>query len=464
MARLKDLRPKSGRKIAVVDDDLALLRSTVRLLEHDGHEVRSAATAPEAVELIRTWSPDLVLLDYYLADATGADVVRAVRRFDELVQVLLVTGYAAEQPARRLLAELEIQGYHDKGDGPERLLVLVDAALKHHHALTRIERQRRYLRHILDVSPQISRLQPARGVLRAALENVGALLAADDGVIVTANSGLFVFDQPDRGLSVHAATGRYAGATERNELDDVLCEVVSAGLSIDAPTADPRGFVVVPLRTRGGDRGLMVMEAPALPADAVEPCRIYANQVVQALENVILYERATTDPLTQIHNRAFGLQRLDECLRLGSRTDDPTAVVLIDVDHFKRLNDDHGHAAGDVALRAVASALRGAVRNTDVVSRHGGEEFLVVLPATDADGAQVLAERLRSAVRELSISFDGEPLRVTASLGVASAEAGAVDLESLVRRADEALYRAKGDGRDRVVLAGEEVRGALAAS
>ena len=455
MSRLQTKHQRERqRRVAVIEDDPGLLASLQALLAREGHEVRGACDVREGVELVRAFRPHLTLLDYYMPGGTGADVVRAIRTFDHATQVLLVTGYASEQPARTLLAELDIQGYHDKADGPERLLVLVDAALKHGDALGRLERQRRNLAHIVAVAPRINRLQPARELLQIALEELGALLGGHDGIIATANHGLFVLDQPTEGVSVHAATGHYAGVTRLSELAPPLREVVLAGLTREAPGSADGGYVVIPLCTRGGDRGCMIVEASEMPADTVEACTIYAQHVVQALENVILFERATVDPLTGLYTRGFGLQRLAETLRLGSRTATSTGVVLIDLDRFKQVNDSLGHAAGDVTLRGAARAVLAACRSTDVAIRYGGEELLIVLPATDAAGARTLAERLRVAIAELATPFEGRLIEVTASLGVATG-AGHESPAELVRRADVALYRAKAGGRNRTCVAEE---------
>lgn len=453
MSRLQTKHQRSrARRIAVIEDDPALLSSMKALFAREGHDVRGASDVGDGVELVRAFRPHLTLLDYYMPGGTGADAVRAIRTFDVVTQVLLVTGYAAEQPARTLLAELDIQGYHDKADGPDRLLVLVDAALKHGDALERLERQRRNLAHIVAVAPRLNRLQPARELLQIALEEVGALLDGRDGVLATVNHGLFVLDQPTEGVSVHAATGNYSGVARLSDLPAPLRQVVLAGLTREGPGAVDGGYAVIPLCTRGGDRGCMVVEANDLPVGAVDACRIYAQQVVQALENVILFERATVDPLTGLYTRGFGLQRLGETLRLGSRVGTATSVVLIDLDRFKHLNDSLGHAAGDVALRGAARSVLSVCRSTDVAVRYGGEELMVVLPATDAAGAGTVAERLRLAIADLATPFEGEPIKITASLGVATGS-GHVSPDELVRRADVALYRAKSEGRNRTCFA-----------
>ena len=123
---------------------------------------------------------------------------------------------------------------------------------------------------------------------------------------------------------------------------------------------------------------------------------------------------------------------------------------MFDVDHFKRVNDTHGHPAGDAVLRHLAVLLTATFRQVDVVARVGGEEFAVLLPSTDAEGAAAVAERLRLAVKSQAVEFDGVPLRCTVSAGVATMHADLGDLDALMKRADQALYAAKAAGRNRI--------------
>jgi diguanylate cyclase (GGDEF)-like protein len=438
--------------VLVIDDDAMLLVSTVRLLAQEGHEVRGEASPEAGIELVRTFRPNVLLLDYFMGKLNGADVVRAIRAFDTLTQVILVTGYASEKPARQMLAELDIQGYHDKTDGPQRLLVLVDAALKHHDVLMRMEGQRRALRHILDVSAELFRLGPVEHLFSTAIEHVGALLEAGDGFVATENSGFFVLSAAAEGVGIRAGTGAYRAARRFSDLGEAATSAAVAGLAAKLPVVHEAGYILIPLETREGDRGCMVLEGRSLSPDAIEPCRIYAQQIMQAFENLLLYRQATVDPLTELCNRSFGLRRLEEILALGSRNRHRTGVLMIDVDHFKLVNDTHGHAAGDLVLRSLARAVARACRSTDVVSRHGGEELLVTLPSTGAEGAAVIAEAVRAAVEALRVVFEGRPIPVTISIGVASCGPGQLELDDLLRRADEALYQAKDAGRNRVCL------------
>jgi diguanylate cyclase (GGDEF)-like protein/putative nucleotidyltransferase with HDIG domain len=162
-----------------------------------------------------------------------------------------------------------------------------------------------------------------------------------------------------------------------------------------------------------------------------------------------LYEAARTDPLTSLLNRRGFRELLDLELERGRRTDTPITLITGDLDHFKEVNDRSGHPAGDAALRRAAKLLRGGVREIDGAARVGGEEFALILPGTDHDGALIVAERLRRSVRD---EFQTDTVSITISFGIASYPRHGETAGSLVRAGDEALYAAKQAGRDRSVI------------
>ena len=162
-----------------------------------------------------------------------------------------------------------------------------------------------------------------------------------------------------------------------------------------------------------------------------------------------LHALATTDALTGLANRRAGEAALAARLKEGSRTGEPLAVALCDIDHFKQINDTLGHSAGDRVLTSIADRLRKAVRDYDVPVRWGGEEFLLIFFGADAQAAVASAERVRAVIADTP---DMEAGTVTVSIGIAQASADE-GIDDLVRRADEALYQAKASGRNRVVLA-----------
>jgi diguanylate cyclase (GGDEF)-like protein len=156
-----------------------------------------------------------------------------------------------------------------------------------------------------------------------------------------------------------------------------------------------------------------------------------------------------TDPLTRLANRRHLDETLARELARARRTGMPVALAMVDVDRFKRVNDAHGHLAGDAVLVEIAKSFSGVVRETDCVGRYGGEEFLVILVNNDTAGALIFAERLRDAVAELRVETEeGAMLGVTVSIGVTAWSPGLQSPHAFVSQADEALYRAKESGRD----------------
>ncbi len=164
--------------------------------------------------------------------------------------------------------------------------------------------------------------------------------------------------------------------------------------------------------------------------------------------------QASTDPLTGVANRGYATKALEQAFLLSEQTGKPLSVILVDVDHFKQINDRYGHQAGDLALQLVAQSLRDTLRDNDLVGRYGGEEFLLVLPGTDARNAIGVAERCAQALRRITIPGiqDRPPLKLTASFGVHSEHANAASSPwHMIEMADNAMYQAKRTGRDRVV-------------
>ncbi|MDD5175545.1 MAG: diguanylate cyclase [Sterolibacterium sp.] len=186
--------------------------------------------------------------------------------------------------------------------------------------------------------------------------------------------------------------------------------------------------------------------------------------VVETLRDMTEHKRTQTtleyfasrDSLTGISNRRSFDDKLDIEWRRALRDDLPIALVMVDVDHFKRYNDTYGHQSGDECLRQVAQAMQNTLfRPSDLVARYGGEEFTMILPATDSEGVMVVAERIQDGIARLTIPHSrGEQGRVTLSIGIASVvPQPGTGCEALIAAADAALYRAKHDGRNRIVVA-----------
>jgi len=196
-------------------------------------------------------------------------------------------------------------------------------------------------------------------------------------------------------------------------------------------------------------------------AEALERSQAETEQAVQQMReqyaelqrvNEVLEQLSITDGLTSLHNHRYFQEQLAKEIKRSDRVGDPLALILIDIDHFKKWNDQLGHAGGDEVLRKIAKVMNEIVRETDILARYGGEEFALILPKTEMDGAVRLAEKIRTTVAESSIVIDlpSQHMRLTVSVGV-NVYRG--DANALFSGADQALYRAKDGGRDCVMVA-----------
>lgn len=163
------------------------------------------------------------------------------------------------------------------------------------------------------------------------------------------------------------------------------------------------------------------------------------------------YQMANFDAVTNIYNKRFFLERIKEEFSHAKRRQNPLSLLMIDIDFFKKVNDAHGHLAGDFILAQVAGAIKSMVRGEDILARYGGEEFSVILRGIDAKGALVLAERIRKRIEDLNPFFEAKRIPVTISLGVSTLLGDApANAEALIAAADERLYHSKESGRNRV--------------
>jgi diguanylate cyclase (GGDEF)-like protein len=222
---------------------------------------------------------------------------------------------------------------------------------------------------------------------------------------------------------------------------------------------DAHSLLAVPMGTPEGFAGVLAVQSYREEAYDEHHERLLvaiAQQAAVALDSARHYRLATVDQLTGLAHREHFERRLREEELRRRRYGGLFSLVMVDLDDFKQINDRHGHLAGDRMLRAVGEAIRQNLRSADLPCRWGGEEFCVLLPETESEGARTIAERIRRAVRGLRLEHEGRTLVSTASLGVATAgaTAGGPSLSGLLQRADEALYRAKAAGKDRVVVAG----------
>lgn len=227
------------------------------------------------------------------------------------------------------------------------------------------------------------------------------------------------------------------------DAEDKLIEAFDAG--VDDFLAKPLNQRVLGARMRAGQRVVTLQQE--LERDR-EEIRRFAAEL--AVSNRRLQDAALTDVLTGFPNRRYAIERFQQEWQVANRSQRPLSCMMIDVDSFKKINDSYGHDVGDTVLCQTAQAIKSGLRAQDVVCRTGGDEFVVICPDTDLNAALVSGERVRKAVADLQMKTGTLDLRGSVSVGVATREEGVVDIDALLKRADEAVYAAKHQGRNRV--------------
>jgi len=331
-------------------------------------------------------------------------------------------------------------------------------------------RERRMLFEILRTSSSTTELDEVLGAITERVqeslhmrETALLMLEGEDKLVVRSAHG-FADAKAVLGLTIargQGIAGEVARAGHAIVVRDVAAEPDYLAFWGHAPREG--SFAAFPITYRGRMLGILGVTRPAsepLVEPEVKLLDALADQAALSIRNAQLFaelrELSTHDELTKLANRRLLATRLANELDRARRFDLPVSVLLLDIDHFKLLNDRCGHPVGDSALERVARLLEGAVRRVDTVARVGGEEFVVVLPSTDAEEAAKVGEKLRAAIAGCADmpGIEGQPGgRLTMSVGVAQFDEQAdADGDGLLARSDEALYAAKRRGRDRVVI------------
>jgi two-component system cell cycle response regulator len=440
-------------RVLIVDDIAANLRLLEAKLLNEYYEVAVAASGEEALAAVPRWMPDVVLLDVMMPRMDGYEVCRRLKADPATAHVPVVMVTALTDQAERVRGlEAGADDFLSKPVDDATLFARLRALLRVKQVLD-AWRLRAETARDLGFEPQPD---PSSSVAGSR-----ALLVNADPAETAAIAEVLRLD----GLEVQAGSEpAEAWKALPGALPDIvlLSLTVAAGdalrlasrLRAEAATRDvpllligdaaQKGLVLRGFDLGANDHVLRPVDPNELRARVRNQIRRkrYQERLRADLDRSL--EMAVTDPLTGLRNRRYTRRHLEGVLRQGG-----AAVLLLDVDRFKAVNDTHGHAAGDIVLREVAQRLSAHVRASDVVARYGGEEFLVVMAGASAEEAEVVAERLRAAICASPMDLDGRPLHVTASVGIAVGEAGTAP-DMLLGIADAALYRAKGKGRNQV--------------
>jgi diguanylate cyclase (GGDEF)-like protein len=324
----------------------------------------------------------------------------------------------------------------------------------------------RELWRLVDVTKALSASRDIETILASIADGVLSLLEADMVAVVAHDERR----QPTLRLERTANGKPPTGAFSRTLIDQVLTtgepvfvldtDLVDTVRSQSIQSLRLRTVVCAPLRAQGEIHGVLYAHSTN-PLNAFTDLTrklflAFCDHASIAIDNARLYAMSITDPMSRLYNHAYCLRRLDEEIGRARRYKRTVGFLLLDIDHFKQINDRYGHRTGDAVIHAVASVLWATTRRSDIPARYGGDEFAVVMPEigddSDRPPSKVVAERIRSSVGALEL----DNLRLTGSVGIATYPADGRYEETcweLIERADRALYRAKELGRDRVCVA-----------
>lgn len=481
MARINSRKNSTGKRILLVDDQEDYRLATQTLLEREGYEVITASNGAEAIEMVKQQYFDLVLLDYFMPGGmTGEEVVKEIRKFNEFIQVILQTGYSGEHPPREMMRTLDIQGYHDKSDGPEKLLLWVDVGLKAAYTLQMLNKSRQGLRYILDITPELHKIQMIENLVQGILLQITGLLGIVNSFLavlpdeVDTIDRIFTSDiflamvEEGTNLEIRAATGKFSNQTAvENCLDSVRVNKIKDVL-IKNEVYFSEKYTIIPLVVGETVLGIIYLEENDIKPEDVELVNIFANQAAAALQNAYLYSTATIDKLTGVYVRGFFNKQLMREIRSAISHKLPLSLILLDVDYLKQINDTAGHLGGDRALSIMGTTLKKATRPSDIIGRYGGDEFSILLPNTPLENVTTVTKRIYEYLQGKSIEGDFGSIPIQCSMGVCGLKIRDEDFadmpqpisqsfideiaKKLIDGADKMLYQAKKNGRSCAVM------------
>jgi two-component system cell cycle response regulator len=450
-------------RVLVVDDVAANVKLLEARLSAEYFDVITAMSGEQALAICERAECDLVLLDVMMPDLDGFEVCRRLKTNPSTHHIPVIMVTALDQPADRVRG-LEA-GADDFLTKPIPELALIARV----RSLARLKMITDELRMRAVTSREIGIDAPAREAVAdtgrngrvlivddrpASHERIAAMLAQEQSVDVEADPSEALF---------RAADGNYDLLIVSLALENFdalrLCSQVR---SLDRTRNMPILAIAEPDSNARMVRGLEIGVNDYLmrPIDKNELLararsqvrkRRYAERLRDNVQSSI--EMAITDALTGLFNRRYMESHLAGLLEHATARGKPLAVLVIDIDYFKSINDSHGHDAGDDVLREFALRIKRSIRGIDLACRYGGEEFVVVMPETDTAVAAMVAERLRRriAAEPFAIQEGSNSIPVTISIGLAALRGADDSAAALLKRADQALYRAKRDGRNRVV-------------
>jgi diguanylate cyclase (GGDEF)-like protein len=467
---------KRDWRVLVVDDD-AEVHSVTRMILGKMHyngrniELLSAHSAAEARTLLEQENDiAAILLDVVMeTDDAGLQLVKIIREElnNQAIRIILRTGQPGQAPEERVIVDYDINDYKAKSElTAQKLFTTVVAALRSYETILSLDKTRKGLEKILDSTSTLFKVHSLQQFSSGVLTQLSAFLGCQpNGIICMQYDPNLPHEGPApcSDVRIMASTGEYTDCITCT-LDGHCKHAEMLQLAHKALTEHRNQltdeYTVIFLETGESQATAALLHGGLSAADEADRklLEVFSSKIAIALANALTYQKmitaeqaATTDFLTGLNNRRQ-LLRLGVPLVAGAhRAGTPLAVAMLDIDHFKRINDTWGHDAGDEVLRRVGRLLQERFRTSDVVARFGGEEFCVIAANLGPEAALELFDGFRQQLATVVFEFAGQAVSLTISIGITTQVVNNID--TMISAADALLYRAKEAGRNRVVLA-----------
>ena len=448
-----------------------------------GYHVEIAQDGEKGLQLCQENQYDIVALDYQMPGRDGLDIIRVLAANEQSPSIIMVTGSGDEKVAVDAM-KMGASDYVTKdveGGYLDLLPVVIEQVIQkqvlhdeRQAAIDALHQRNKDLAFLHDASQTLNSTLDLSQVIEQLLRSATEIVKAESGVIwfwESDKKNLLVckallhntdFSEPE-GIYLPASEG-IAGWVAENKMSEVINNFEKdprflPGIS-SATGIKPRNLIFVPILTRNVTLGILgVINKHQIDFDENDLflVEMLASTAATAIENARLFtdvqRLSITDELTGLFSRRHFFTVAEQEFRRSARHQHEFAMIMLDIDRFKDINDRYGHPVGDTVLKTLAMDLGKSLRQIDIISRYGGEEFVVLLPETDCATAEGIAERLRELVESRVYETDQGTFSITISLGVASYSKEIQDVDALLTLVDKALYEAKARGRNKVVSA-----------
>lgn len=456
-------------RILVVDDIAANVKLLEAKLTAEYFTVLTAMNGFEALEVAKAEQPDLILLDVMMPKMDGFEACEKLKADPELAHIPVVMVTALDQSSDRIRGlEAGADDFLTKPANDLQLFARVRSLVRVKMMIDELRLRDETCRelgfdaaysaisdedlssNVLLVDDRPNAAMSIRGIIKDRLHSECVVASSRDEAMNAVR-----FDKPDLML-INAGMESYDGLRLCSEIRSSP-QARNASIVLMVDHGDYK-TIAAALDLGANDYVTRPLDENELVARMRSQMRrkFFADQLRDNVHNSL--KMAVTDPLTGLYNRRYAMPHMQALMERSDVETNPLSAALLDIDHFKSVNDTYGHGVGDEVLKEFAQRIRQSVRGVDLTARIGGEEFLIVMPETGTAAASVVAERLRAciAAKPFKVTHEVGSIDVTVSVGVSSVRDPSEKPEAVLERADVALYRSKNTGRNRVTLSGDE--------